>query len=190
VTEAPSKPAKPRHAASLVLLRGTGPKAEVLMGRRPRKSRFAPDVFVFPGGGVEPGDLEHPRALSPLCARLAHAPLRLAGGLATAAVRETLEETGLQLSNHATLRLTARAITPTMSPVRFHARFFQADAAESAGTLADSDELSELAFRPLEEALRLPIMDITEAVVRAAAAQDPPFLFTYRYGKARLKQLI
>jgi hypothetical protein len=77
-----------------------------------------------------------------------------------------------------------------MSPVRFHARFFQADAAESAGTLADSDELSELAFRPLEEALRLPIMDITEAVVRAAAAQDPPFLFTYRYGKARLKQLI
>ena len=185
-----TKPAKPRHAASLVLLRGTGPSAEVLMGRRPRKSRFAPDVFVFPGGGVEPGDLEHPRVLSPACARLTHAPLRLAGALAAAAVRETREETGLQLSDHAPLRLTARAITPTNSPIRFHARFFQADAADASGTLADSDELTELAYRPMKEALNLPLMDITEAVVRAAASEDPPFLFTYRYGKARLKQLI
>jgi 8-oxo-dGTP pyrophosphatase MutT (NUDIX family) len=190
VTEGPPKAVKPRHAASLILLRGAGPRAEVLMGRRPRKSRFAPDVFVFPGGGVEPGDLEKPRPLSPLCARLTHAPLRLAGALAAAAVRETFEETGLQMADHADLRLTARAITPTNSPIRFHARFFQADATEATGTLADSDELTELAFRPLDEALNLPLMDITEAVVRAAAAQDPPFLFTYRYGKARLKQLI
>jgi 8-oxo-dGTP pyrophosphatase MutT (NUDIX family) len=189
VTE-PARPVRPRHAASLILLRGQGPEAEVLMGRRPRKSRFAPDVFVFPGGGVEPGDRERPRPLSPLCARLAHAPGRLAGALAAAAVRETVEETGLLLADHAPLTLVARAITPTNSPVRFHARFFTADAADTEGKLADTDELSDLAWRPLAEARRtLPLFDITEAVLDAVMAGDPPFLFTYRFGRARLTRL-
>lgn len=181
--------ARPRHAASLILLRGQGPEAQVLMGRRPRKSRFAPDVFVFPGGGVEPIDLERPRALSPLCARLAHAPGRLAGALAAAAVRETQEETGLILAEDAPLTLAARAITPTNSPVRFHARFFIANADDLSGRLADSDELSDLAFRPLAESRRLPLFDITEAILDALKAGDGPFLFTYRSGKARLKRL-
>ncbi|HYE47054.1 MAG TPA: NUDIX hydrolase [Caulobacter sp.] len=181
---------RPRHAASLILLRGAGREAQVLMGRRPRKSRFAPDVFVFPGGAVDAADRERPRRLSPLCARLTHAPGRLAGALAAAAVRETFEETGLSLPDTAPLTLAARAITPTNSPVRFHARFFKADAADATGTLADSDELSELAFRPLPEARRLPLFDITEAVLDALMAGGPPFLFTYRYGKARLKTLI
>lgn len=184
-------PVRPRHAASLILLRGVGPQAEVLMGRRPRKSRFAPDVFVFPGGGVEPGDLERPRPLSPLCARLTQAPLRLAGALAAAAVRETVEETGLLLAHDAPLTLAARAITPTNSPVRFHARFFTADADRTSGSLADSDELSDLAWRPLAAARAdLPLMDVTEAVLDALMAGDPPFLFTYRHGRARLTRSI
>ncbi|MBX3478904.1 MAG: NUDIX hydrolase [Caulobacter sp.] len=185
----PPKIARPRHAASLILLRGQGPEAQVLMGRRPRKSRFAPDVFVFPGGGVEPVDLERPRPLSPLCARLAHAPGRLAGALAAAAVRETVEETGLILADDAPLTLAARAITPTNSPVRFHARFFTANADHLSGHLSDSEELSDLAFRPLAESRRLPLFDITEAILDALRAGDGPFLFTYRAGKARLKQL-
>lgn len=183
-------PVRPRHAASLILLRGTGRDAEVLMGRRPRKSRFAPDVFVFPGGAVDAADRERPRHLTPLCARLTHAPGRLAGALARAAVRETFEETGLTLPDSAPMTLAARAITPTNSPVRFHARFFKADAADVTGRLADSDELSELAWRPLPEARQLPLFDITEAILDALMAGDPPFLFTYRYGKARLKTLI
>jgi 8-oxo-dGTP pyrophosphatase MutT (NUDIX family) len=182
-------PVRPRHAASLILLRGQGPDAEVLMGRRPRKSRFAPDVFVFPGGAVDAADRARPRALSPLCAHLTAAPARLAGALAAAAVRETQEETGLLLADVAPLTLVARAITPTRSPVRFHARFFKADAADAGGTLADSDELSELAFRPLAESRRLPLMDITEAVLDGLAAGDGPFLFTYRHGRARLRRL-
>lgn len=181
---------RPRHAASLILLRGTGPKAEVLMGKRPRKSRFAPDVFVFPGGAVDPADRERPRSLSPVCAGLTHAPGRLAGALARAAVRETFEETGLILPDNAPLTLAARAITPTNSPVRFHARFFRADADHLTGSLSDSDELSELSWRPLPVARALPLFDITEAILDALMAGDPPFLFTYRYGKARLKTLI
>ena len=190
MTEPKALPVRPRHAASLILLRGTGRNAEVLMGKRPRKSRFAPDVFVFPGGAVDPADRQRPRQLSPLCTRLTHAPGRLAGALAAAAVRETYEETGLTLPDDAPLTLAARAITPTNSPVRFHARFFKADAADMTGTLADSDELSELAWRPLPVARALPLFDITEAILDALMADDPPFLFTYRYGKARLKTLI
>lgn len=190
MTEPKTLAVRPRHAASLILLRGKGPKAEVLMGKRPRKSRFAPDVFVFPGGAVDPADRERPRSLSPLCVRLTHAPGRLAGALAAAAVRETFEETGLILPDHAPMTLAARAITPTNSPVRFHARFFRADAADLTGDLADSDELSELAWRPLPEARQLPLFDITEAILDALMADDPPFLFTYRFGKARLKTLI
>lgn len=182
-------PVRPRHAASLILLRGQGPEAEVLMGRRPRKSRFAPDVFVFPGGAVDPADRLNPRPLSPVCARLTNAPGRLAGALAAAAVRETLEETGLLLPEEAPLTLAARAITPTNSPVRFHARFFRTDADHATGTLGDSDELSELAFRPLAEARKLPLFDITEAILDALIGDDGPFLFTYARGKPRLTRL-
>ena len=63
--------------------------AEVLMGRRPQKSSFAPDVFVFPGGKLDPAD----RAVTPAlplssdCIRLCAAPPRLANALAVAALR-------------------------------------------------------------------------------------------------------
>ena len=180
---------RPRHAASLILVREGAGGPEVLMGRRPPRSAFAPDVFVFPGGRVEPGD----RAVQPLaplseaCARRTAAPPGLARALAAAAVRETAEETGLLLGepgrpDFSTLTLVARAITPTDSPIRFHARFFRADAAAARGEMADTGELADLAFRPIEEALKLPIMDVTEAVLRAVADRRPPFLFVYRRG--------
>jgi len=108
---------------------------------------------------------------------------------AAAAVRETLEETGLLLPEDAPLTLAARAITPTNSPVRFHARFFRTDADHATGTLGDSDELSELAFRPLAEARKLPLFDITEAILDALIGDDGPFLFTYARGKPRLTRL-
>jgi 8-oxo-dGTP pyrophosphatase MutT (NUDIX family) len=176
---------RPRHAASLILLRQTRAGPRVLMGRRPARSRFAPDVFVFPGGAVDAAD----RATAPLvplsedCARRTGAPPSLAKALAMAALRETAEETGVVLpSDLSRLRLLARAITPTASPVRFHARFFVADADAAQGQPSETAELSDLAYRPLEEALKLPLFDVTEITLRALAAdRDPaPFLLTYR----------
>ena len=94
-------PARPRDAASLVLLRGQGEGAEVLMGRRARQHRFLPDVYVFPGGRLDPADrrLVPLRALAPaVAARLArHGRPARAIALAAAAARETFEETGLIL---------------------------------------------------------------------------------------------
>lgn len=182
---------RPRHAASLILLRQTAQGPEVLMGRRPARSRFAPDVFVFPGGAVDDAD----RAATPIaplsedCARRTAATPGLARALAMAALRETAEETGLIVPpDLSKLRMLARAITPPVSPVRFHARFFMADAEHARGEPSESAELSDLAFRPIEEALRLPLVDVTEITLKALAA-DPepaPFLLTYR----RLRPLV
>ena len=132
---------KPRDAASLVIVRGRGSAARVLLGRREPRHRFMPDVWVFPGGRVDPMDSRSPVSseLSPAVAEKLEArwsPAR-ARALAIAAVRETFEETGLTFGELVDGQLRpalhgldylARAITPTMSPIRFHARFFLTDA--------------------------------------------------------------
>jgi 8-oxo-dGTP pyrophosphatase MutT (NUDIX family) len=186
------KPVRPRHAASLILLRRSVAGPQVLMGRRPTKSRFAPDVFVFPGGRVDAADYDQPVAspLAEACVRRTGADPRLAAALATAALRETAEETGLTLPpDHGPLTLAARAITPTISPVRFHARFFAIDADHASGEAADSSELENLAWRSFDESLTLPLYDITEAVLRTLQAEGSPFLMTYRAGATLVRTL-
>ena len=182
-----AKPVRPRHAASLVLTRPGPEGLEVLLGRRPRRAAFAPDVFVFPGGGVEPHDFDAAplRPLAAVCAGHTGAPPRLAAALAAAALRETEEETGLVVpDDHGALTLLARAITPTNSPIRFHARFFHTQAEPTLGAHADSPELSDLGFRPLAEAAKLPLMDVTEALLAALAEPARrPFLYSYRFGR-------
>lgn len=75
-----------REAATLVVFRDPGTGPEVLMIRRSSKMAFAGGAFVFPGGAVDPDD----RALAETW------PGSAAWNAArVAAVRETLEETGL-----------------------------------------------------------------------------------------------
>lgn len=196
MTAPPHAVVRPRDAASLILLREGAHGTEVLMGRRPPRSAFAPDVFVFPGGRLERADFDvRPlRPLDPACARRTGASPRIAQALACAAVRETAEETGLVLGEAGSpdlsgLRLLARAITPRNSPIRFHARFFVADAETARGAIEGDGELANLAFRPLPEARRLPLMDVTEAMLDTLLERGPaapaPFLFSYRAGQAR-----
>jgi 8-oxo-dGTP pyrophosphatase MutT (NUDIX family) len=167
----PSRPVRPRHAASLVLVRRSARGVEVLMGRRPPKAVF-PEAYVFPGGRLDPSDaVVAPSAhlaeavLDELRAHGACTPL-LARALANAAIRETYEETGLLLAApgdpvaahgpwatfkaqgiapaHDRLRFLGRAITPTSAPVRFHARFFVADGENVEGTIIGNGELSNI----------------------------------------------
>ena len=181
---------KPRDAASLVLIDASGDEPRVLMGKRHAKMKFVPDAFVFPGGKLDPDDLKA-RPATPL------APAADFGvktqALAMAAIRETFEETGLILASPGdvgavsgpswahfhqhglaprldTLSCLARAITPASSPIRFHARFFAAAAADLQGKLAGSGELEELDWYPLSQALKLPIIDVTEFVLREVLA--------------------
>lgn len=180
------------------------------MGRRSPGHRFLPDVFVFPGGRVDAGDHRVVPA-SPLrestrtaLARAGSRAAARAHALAVAAVRETWEETGLLLGSVEDGRLrpaldrlefVARAITPSDSPVRFHARFFLADGAHTAGDLRGDGELLELAWRPIEDCLALPLTDITGFVLRRVERRlaGPPRdhdgpLFAFRGGRVLVRE--
>ena len=181
-----SPPVHPRDAASLVLQRHRGSGLEVLMGRRPPRDRFMPDVFVFPGGRVEPSDARLP--VESLITKRVATRLKTQGerskarALATAAIRETWEETGLIVGslragrlkpNQAALDYLGRAITPAQSKIRYHARFFTASAQQAHGTLTGNGELIDLQWIPIEEALRLPIIDVTDAILRHVQSIRP-----------------
>lgn len=175
------RPVRPRDAASVVLLRGRGEGAEVLMGRRRARAAFLPDIYVFPGGRVDAADVAASRRLplpeTAAAALARRSRSRAPGALLVAALRETFEETGLLLATpdgaapaglpagplwqaYAEAgvapgldRLTyiARAITPTNSHRRFNTRFFLADAAHARGTLLAESELLDLRWLNLAE---------------------------------------
>ncbi len=209
--------ARPRDAGTLVLLRRSGRGTEALLGRRGEGTRFMPGFFVFPGGVVDPGDVRV-RAASPLdpaivdLARVAGRPAR-AHAIAVAAVRETFEETGLLLAapgdvGNATgpdwgevrarglapdlgrLRFVGRAITPTRLAIRYHARFFVADATGCEGELAGNGELADLAWYRREDLEGLQLAVVTrfmlERAIEVAEAYEGPrtsVLFSQRRGR-------
>ena len=94
---------RPRNAATIILLDGTGGDMRILMGRRNRNLAFMPGALVFPGGRVDPADGSIPSAdeLQPPVRRtlMAHmkinATARGARALGMAAIRELAEEAGL-----------------------------------------------------------------------------------------------
>jgi 8-oxo-dGTP pyrophosphatase MutT (NUDIX family) len=199
---APARPVRPRDAASLIILRGRGPTTEVLLGKRAPRHSFVPNFYVFPGGRLDQADrmAQAVGDLRPAVrARLERRwPAAKARALATAALRETYEECGLvfgELShgalrpNLAAIDYVARAITPPVSPIRFHARFFVAHDEDATGHVQGNGELLELAWYRLEAALRLPLVDVTEFVLqemqRRVEGWSPPGtpLFGYRGGR-------
>jgi 8-oxo-dGTP pyrophosphatase MutT (NUDIX family) len=102
----------PVPAASVILLRDA--PFEVLMIRRHEKRSFAPDVWAFPGGGLEDDDVRHGRGI-------------LLNAMRYAAARELVEETGISLGEPLDLEKlvwTSRWITPEALPKRFDTYFF------------------------------------------------------------------
>lgn len=192
-------PVRPRDAATLVVLDPADrdpDKTRVLMGRRAPKHDFLPNVFVFPGGRVDPSDhaVETARGLDQRVAQNLGVGPRKAYALATAAIRETFEETGIALLDriddtplpdrpqpgersrgdwpgpglvprYHVLDYIGRAITPAPSPKRFDTRFFAAHASHAWGDLASNGELLDLDWYPLNEALKLPLIDVTEFIL-------------------------
>jgi 8-oxo-dGTP pyrophosphatase MutT (NUDIX family) len=191
---APTRPVKPRDAATLIIINRTADRPSVLMGRRNGGHNFMPGKWVFPGGRIDRADFHAPFAtdLRPeVAARLGKtASLTRGRALALAAIRETFEEVGLLLARPAAARpgsgpwrdflaqgalpdlaaleFVARAVTPPVSPKRFDARFFMAEADRliSLERQADCGELDEIAWVELEEALRLDLPSVTRFVLR------------------------
>jgi 8-oxo-dGTP pyrophosphatase MutT (NUDIX family) len=163
---------RPVDAAGLVLMRQGRDRLEVLLGRRHARAGFLPDIYVFPGGRVEPTDaLGPPLPLAPaVAADLARGGRRPPSALLRAALRETEEETGLHLPLAAIphIDFVCRAITPTASHRRYHTRFFLADGVACQGDLKGDGELEDLGWRPLSEIARLNLVDVTAFVLEEA----------------------
>ena len=191
------KPARPRDAASLVILRDSKSVVEVLMGRRPMTARFMPGVYVFPGGALEREDLAVAFNLDlrpDVQGRLSrHGGPRRARALAWTAIRETWEETGIMIGKRGTFQPThntaatrafkdaglipspakldfiVRAVTPTHSPIRFDTRFFMANGQDVGGELTETNELEDIGWHSVKHVLsHLNIMDVTRFVLEEA----------------------
>lgn len=214
--ESGTRPVKPRDAATLIIWRKGLGGVEVLMGRRSSRAAFVPDFYVFPGGRLDPAD-HQVRAATPLNPSLVsgmgvRGDTKKAQALAITAVRETFEETGLLLAESGDIGVGehpdwtywkarglapdlrhlgyfGRAITSSVSPIRFNARFFIAHAGLLHGQLGGSGELSDLDFYPADNVLRdMLIVDVTEFMLKALIrfAENPASfnpnapLFSYR----------
>jgi 8-oxo-dGTP pyrophosphatase MutT (NUDIX family) len=208
-------PVKPKDSASIIILKKTPKGVQVLMGKRGRKAVFS-NAYVFAGGKVDPEDFL-PKSASELnpdiVKRISSAPAKSIS-FAMAAVRESYEETGLLLgapgdvgetgnSTWDEIRLTnlapdlekmnyvGHAITPASKAVRFNARFFCAWEHDMTGRLSGSGELSDLAFLNLSDALKLPMVDVTEFMLEEMIRREktdfatPPTYPFFGYRKDR-----
>jgi membrane protein len=183
---------RPRHAASLVLLREGSSGLAVLMGRRGLSARFMPGFYVCPGGRVAADDRD------PWSGE-AGAPAAAAGDvfrrLGRAALRETFEETGILVGVPARtaaatprfpieaayaaqglapdlnlLAFIGRAITPTASPMRFDTSFFLADGVHAVGVHADGAELDDVAWHSADPDADRAMSGVTRFMLARAVA--------------------
>ena len=195
-TTRPATPVRPRDAATLIVVRPGESGPLCLMGRRHTESEFLPGYYVFPGGAVERTDRAavpaSPLDLARLAAMGVGGNARTAVALGVAAVRETFEETGIMVADPGDvgnapgatfdemrrrgvapalgrLAYLGRAITPTDSPIRFHARFFLARLGPNTAELGGDDELHDLSWVPLGDLASLPTIGITRFMARFAA---------------------
>lgn len=125
-------------AATVVLVRDGARGCEVLLVRRNAQLSFHGGAWVFPGGRIDPEDLE---AAGP------GADIRLAAR--HAAVREALEEAGLRVEAERMV-LFSRWVTPVNVPKRFDTWFFAAPAGSEAVRIDGQEIDAHRWFRPHE----------------------------------------
>lgn len=90
------EPVPPHAAATVLLLRDSSEGVEVLMTRRSSTASFAPGAYVFPGGRIDEGDTAA-RAIA--TRRRTQSRVQLTQAIA--AIRESFEELGVLLAQHA-----------------------------------------------------------------------------------------
>ena len=164
---------KPKPAATLIITKIKNKKVHVLMGKRPNKARFAPGMWVFPGGKLDKSDLTisknyitNSKIIKNLSLLKAIPPL--GKGLIHTAIRETEEETNLKLksNNIKNMWVLGRAITPLTRPMRFDTKFFVAPSDCFIGKVKGNGELAKLEYVEINKALNLPMFDVTEFILQ------------------------
>ncbi|MBK5233437.1 MAG: NUDIX hydrolase [Thermoleophilia bacterium] len=119
-------PTEPRAAATVILLRDREDDGtlEVLLLRRSHEARFMPNVWVFPGGALDPEDGDG------------------LDGLKTCAIRELHEEAGVKLHPETHLVPLARWVTPEVIKTRFDTWFFLAESPVGIEITPDGSEMT------------------------------------------------
>lgn len=119
-------PTEPRAAATVILLRDhkDDGSLEVLLLRRSHEARFMPNVWVFPGGALDPEDGDG------------------LDGLKTCAIRELHEEAGVKLHPETRLVPLARWVTPEVIKTRFDTWFFLAESPAGIEITPDGSEMT------------------------------------------------
>jgi 8-oxo-dGTP pyrophosphatase MutT (NUDIX family) len=174
-TPAVQRPAVPKLAATMLLVRDD--PFEVLMVTRPSTGTF-PSAIVFPGGSVDAADY----ADEWLSLVTGAGSLTLEQrALRIAAVRETREETGVDLNVTGTLHLVdihpfAHLITPVATPRRFDTHFFVAVAPADTRVTFDGSEVISVEWMP------------PSALIARAEAGDPAILFPTYLNLLRLAE--
>lgn len=105
-------------AASVILVRSSEKSVEILLLKRNENLAYLGGAWVFPGGHVEEKDRKGDEAESSLSAAT------------RAAVRETMEESGIQLTSSDILPVSLW-ITPEGLPKRFSTWFFLAESPQN-----------------------------------------------------------
>jgi 8-oxo-dGTP pyrophosphatase MutT (NUDIX family) len=130
-----------REAASVILLRRADPGFEVFLLRRHKRASFMASMFVFPGGGAEPGEDARTAAARELFEEAGVLLARAAPGIETltleipmvGALRRKILGGGDALAELTAAGLSwsteklvpwSHWITPSIEPKRFSARFF------------------------------------------------------------------
>jgi 8-oxo-dGTP pyrophosphatase MutT (NUDIX family) len=127
-SERPAAPPEPKPSGTVVAVRDARDGLEVLLLERAgRAGEPGPHAWVFPGGKVEPGDLERGGTDPAAAARFA-------------AVREAREEAGLVLAPERLVPIS-RWITPELTQKRFDTWFFLACVTREALVRVDGAEI-------------------------------------------------
>ena len=164
---------KPKPAATLIITKIINKEIYVLMGKRPDDARFAPGMWVFPGGKLDKEDIKlktkyslNNKIISFLSSLNAKPPLGEA--LVHTAIRETEEETNLKILDNDLRKMwvLARAITPINRHMRFDTKFFVAPETCFKGKVKGNGELDKLEYVYIKKALKLPMFDITEFILQ------------------------
>ena len=137
-------PATPIPSATVVLLRDADAGMEVLLLLRNQSLTFAPGMWVFAGGRIDPDDYsdmdcdDNPAALQQAARR--------------AACREAHEEAGVVVLPE-TLELIDHFTTPAAQPRRFATWFYLADASGCGDVVIDNGEIVDSQWLRPEQAL-------------------------------------